>query len=145
MRAGLETQPEDLEQSWVGSVRIGGEVLQAGRSLGWGLCAVKEESGKMEESGASFETWGWPNLTLPGPTRFSVPLYSAGCSVTPPCPLPPPVPWTPPCLVSDPFPSPVPLPLHTWQEKLTVLPSPRKWPASTQRTLFFTSYKGGGS
>lgn len=51
------------------------------------------------------KTCGWPNLTLPGPARLSVPLYSAGCSVTPPCPPPPRVPWTPPCLVSDPFPT----------------------------------------
>lgn len=75
------------------------------------------------------KTCGWPNLTLPGPARLSVPLYSAGCSVTPPCPPPPRVPWTSPCLVSDPFPNPaIPLPADYCQEKLTMLPSPRKWP-----------------
>lgn len=63
----------------------------------------------MEERGSS-SMMGWSYLTLPGPTRLSGALHSAGCSVTPPCPPLPPVPWTPPCLVSDPFPSPDPTP-----------------------------------
>ena len=55
--------------------------------------------------GTLIETCGWLTLTFPGPTRLSAPLYPAGCSVTPPCPPLPRIPWTPPCLVSDP-PSP---------------------------------------
>lgn len=98
----------------------------------------------MEEGGAPIYSCGWPNLTLPGPTRLSVPLYCAGCSVTPPCPPLPRVPRTPPCLVSDPLPSPAPQ-SHTSQEKLTVPPSLRKWPPSAQRPLLFTRCKGRGS
>lgn len=65
----------------------------------------------MEETGARIRTWGWPNLSLPGPTRLSVPPYSAGFSVTPPCPPPPPVLWTRPCLVSELLPGPAPTPV----------------------------------